>query len=62
MGVKAMIAVIRTALKAGEKKKEKETSRINLDAELEAVRARLEAEAIAKIHEEAKAAHAAQGG
>lgn len=61
MGVKAMIGKIKEALKASEARKAKETSRINLDAELDAVRAKLEADALEKIREEARAAHAAGG-
>jgi hypothetical protein len=62
MGVMDMIAKIKEALKAGEAKKTKETSRINLDAELDMVRAKIEADALARIKEEARAASAAKGG
>lgn len=58
MGVKDMIDKIRQALKAHEAKKAAETSRMNLDAELEAVRAQLDAEAI----EEGRKERAGKGG
>lgn len=55
MGVQHMIQKVRDALKAGEAKKKAETSRINLDAELDAVRAKIDA----KLEEDRKADHAA---
>lgn len=53
-----MIAKLKEVLKVAEAKKMKETSRLNLDAELEEVKRKIEADALAKIHEEARSAKA----
>ncbi len=56
-----MIGKVLEALKAGSEKKKHETSRINLDAELEAVRAKIDADLIAKEAEERKTEKAGNG-
>lgn len=61
MGVKQMLEKVKQALKSGDAKKKKETSRINLEAELDEVRAMIDAKAIEADAEERRAAKAGNG-